>query len=223
MEKVVPKPMFPTIAQILSGYRVPTEHERAGIHLPVGIDLQGWNSDHPIFDNLVADVQPKNIVEVGSWKGRSAAHFAEATANLGTDIYCVDTWLGGIDHHLSDKAIDDRRLDCFGSAGLYRQFLRNFIGTDAAARIHPIQQTSVNGARILAHYGMQADLIYIDGSHVYEDVYADLSSYFPLLSAQGVMFGDDFRMGGVFAAVIRFAHEHSCRMQEIDNNFWILR
>lgn len=216
---------FPTIHELLEGYQVPTGHEAvgAGLQLPQEPDLQGWNSDHKIFDDLVDQVRPATVFEVGAWKGRSTLHLARATAALGSEIFSCDTWLGGIDHYLSQLPQDNRLLDRFGHPGLYRQFLRNFIGTDEARRIHPIVQTSVNAARALAHYGMTADLIYIDGSHEYKDVYADLEAFMPLLSASGLIFGDDFRMPGVFAAVLRFAHENNCRMNEIDNNFWILR
>ena len=187
-------------------------------------DLQGWNSDHPIFDKLVDEIEPKVIVEVGSWKGRSVAHWAAATVALETEIFAVDTWLGGTEHHLSDLAHDDRKLDECGSPTLYHQFLRNFVGKPEASRIHPLQQTSQNGARILRHFGVQADIIYIDGSHEYEDVYSDLIAYAPLLAAGGRMFGDDFRaFPGVFAAVIRYAHERGHNIQEVDHNFWILR
>lgn len=187
------------------------------------VDLQGWNSDHEIFYTLVAEVQPKTIIEVGTWKGRSAMHFAKATEALLTNIFCVDTWLGGVDHVLSSLPQDNRALDMFGSPRLYHQFLRNFSGTPHAERIFPIQNTSLNGARILKRYGVSAELIYIDGSHEYEDVYADLCAYELLLAPKGRMFGDDFRtFPGVFASVLRFAHERRLKLKEIDHNFWIL-
>lgn len=213
--------------------------------LPPTVDLQGWNSTHPVFAKLIAETDPHVIIEVGTWKGASALHMAQLTASRrerdqasGVDvpapahIYCVDTWLGGVDHVLSQKPQDDRFLDRHGSPRLYEQFLRNVVEMPAeaaqlasyAGRIHPVRQTSLNGARILAHFKVQADLIYIDGSHEYDDVYADLCAYMPLLSEKGVMFGDDFRtFPGVFAAVVRYAHEHGCRLNEEAGNFWILR
>jgi NAD(P)-dependent dehydrogenase (short-subunit alcohol dehydrogenase family) len=36
------------------------------------------------------------------------------------------------------------------------------------------------------------DLIYVDGSHDYDDVAADLAAYRPLVRPGGVMFGDDY-------------------------------
>lgn len=226
-------PKIPSIAELLAAGK-PAE-------LPPAPDLQGWNSDHPIFDRLVAETSPHTIVEVGTWKGRSAAHFASASAGLTepddvsgiavplrTSIYCVDTWLGGFDHLMAtDRPVNDVFRDPFGSPRLYHQFLRNFADGEwarHAARIFPVQNTSLNGARLLFARQVRAPLIYIDGSHEYEDAYADICAYAHLLTPGGVIFGDDFRgCPGVFAAVLRFAHETSRTIEEVDHNFWILR
>lgn len=210
---------------------------RASLNLPADEDFQGWNSDSPVFDRLVEETDPATIIQVGAWKGRSTAHLAMATAGrteidgvsgvgvpAPSHIYDVDTWLGGIDHVLSTKPQDNLLRDSFGSPRLYHQYIRNFVGKPAASRIHPIQNTSLNGARLLAAAGIRAKLIYIDGSHEYEDAYADMSAYRGLLAPGGIMFGDDFRnFPGVFAAVVRFAHEQNLNLKEEENNFWILR
>lgn len=208
----------------------------ASVFLPRDTDLQGWNSDHPVFDQLCAETNAQDIIEVGTWKGRSAMHFCRATTpiSLGekeeaeakdeTRIYCVDTWLGGIDHVLSELPVDDLKRDACGSPRLYHQFLRNFVDVpDFAKRVFPIQNTSLNGARVLASIGVSAELIYIDGSHEYSDAYADLTAYTQLLTPGGIIFGDDFRFPGVFAAVLRFAHETDRKVEEVENNYWILR
>jgi predicted O-methyltransferase YrrM len=208
--------LFPTVAQL-------TATVASKSKLPEFVDLQGWNSDHKIFDELVEDVQPKVIVEVGTWKGRSAWHFAEASQRFGSEIYCVDTWLGGIDHFLSDKPQDDLHRDEHGTPQIYEQFLRNFRDHHAAGRIHPVRQTSVNGARALASRGLFADLIYIDGSHEYEDAYTDICAYAPLVAPNGRIFGDDYAsFPGVQIAVHRYAIEFNRRVKVVDGNFWIL-
>lgn len=192
--------------------------------LPAEIDLQGWNSDHPIFDKLVEQTQPKTVIEVGSWKGRSLAHFAKATEGLKSTLYALDTWQGGIDHVMSDKPQDDRKCDQFGSPRLYHQFLRNFTENPAADRIFPVQNTSLNGLRLLRKLDVKAELIYVDGSHEYEDVYADLCACLPLLATGGIIFGDDFRsFPGVFGAVIRFATEQGVQPEIEANNYWIIK
>lgn len=203
------KQLFPSVAELTK--------DREG--LPLDIDLQGWNSDHPIFEELVNKTKPKVIIEVGTWKGRSARRWADLSD---ADLYCIDTWLGGIDHFLSDKPQDGMNPDEHGSPRIYEQFLRNFADHPAAHRIHPVRQTSLNGARALAARGLFADLIYIDGSHEYEDAYADICAYLPLLAPNGVLFGDDYGFPGVQVAVHRFAIERQRQIRLVDRNFWII-
>lgn len=207
---------FPTVAELLS--KTPPDL------LPPKADRAGWNSDHPVFDRLVELTQPETIIEVGTWKGRSAAHLAAAAPTA--RIFCVDTWIGGVDHVLSRQPQDDLLRDPAGSPRMYHQFLRNFADGEweqLASQIVPLQQTSLNGARLLAVAGVQARLVYIDGSHEYDDVYADLLAYRSLLAEGGILFGDDFRaFPGVFAAVLRFRHESQMKFEEVDGNFWIL-
>lgn len=190
--------------------------------LPPETDMQGWNSEHPIFKQLIDEIQPRRIVEVGTWKGASAIHMASLCE---AEIFCVDTWLGGIDHALSDKPVDQLPRDEHGAPRLYHQFLRNVASTPFAARIRPIQQTSLNAAKILHSAPMTEliDLIYVDGSHEYDDVYADLCAYHALLAPGGRIFGDDFRtFPGVFTAVIRYAHERGRQVREVAGNYWML-
>jgi len=189
--------------------------------LPELFDLQGWNSDSEIFDNLVKEIKPTTIIEVGTWKGRSAARWLDATEKLETKLYCVDTWLGGFDHYVSGS---DRMLDAVGSPKLYHQFIRNFADSKHSNRIYPIQQTSVNGARILSHFGIKAGIIYIDAGHEYEDVRDDLKYYLPLLEKGGKIFGDDFyNFSGVSRAVEEFAKLNNLTINIVEDNFWVLK
>jgi predicted O-methyltransferase YrrM len=191
--------------------------------LPEHEDIRGWNSDDPIFDELVELLAPKTIIEVGSWKGRSAIHFAKATERFASDIVCVDTWLGGIDHVLASGSENDRLLDSVGCPRLYHQFIRNIKDSPHAQRIYPIQNTSINGARILQHHKICAELVYIDGSHEYADVHDDLCAFWPLVALGGIMFGDDVGFPGVGPAVIRFTMERNLEFSVVRNNFWVIR
>lgn len=212
--RTFPQP-FKSVAELL-------RHSVDG--LPEARDLTGWNSTHPVFAQLVAETSPLTIIEVGSWKGASAQHFADLAP--AANLYCVDTWLGGIDHYLSTAPADDVRRDCHGHPRLYQQFLRNFLHTPEATRIFPIIATSSDGARLLDFHEIQGGLIYIDGSHAYPDAYLDLCAYWPLLAPGGVMFGDDLRaFTAVFASVMRFLEERGLWRYyvEVDGNFWVIR
>lgn len=190
------------------------------------VDLHGWGSDAPIFDELVERVRPSLIIEVGTWKGANAIHMADASKKLGlgTTIVCVDTWLGSVE--MWQDQSDETR---YGSLGLkhgypqlYYQFLANVVRTGHADCIIPFPQTSAIAARWFAKRGVQADLIYIDASHDYDDVLADLRAYRPLVRLGGVMFGDDRNTFiDVDRALQQFSKEIGVKTQG-DERFWQL-
>lgn len=182
-------------------------------------DLQGWNSDHPIFRQLIEQTQPEVIIEVGTWKGASAIRMAKICKELGltTKIYCVDTWLGSIEFITTMKDTPERNLMYRdGYPQVFYQFWHNVQVNRVDDIITPIPNTSSNGARYFRHYGIKADLVYIDASHEYEDVKQDIINYTPLCNK--VMFGDDWNH---FADVQRAVNELLKTVQIVDENYWI--
>src|SRR5215813_8897239 len=64
------------------------------------LDLDGWGSKHEIFGRVLHRVDARDILEIGSWKGASAIHMAQIQQRLGrhgSEIVCVDTWLGSLE------------------------------------------------------------------------------------------------------------------------------
>lgn len=174
-------------------------------------DASGWGSDSPAFRDLVDELRPARIIEVGTWKGGSALTLAAAAADLGleVEILCVDTWLGALEMW-TDPA-DPERYGALalkhGYPTLYYQFLANVCRAGRQRAITPFPVPSVTAAQWFALRGVRADLIYIDGSHEEEDVLQDLVSYWGIVRPGGVIFGDDWSWDGVRLAVQRFASE----------------
>ena len=173
-------------------------------------DPQGWGAAPNVFKALIDGVRPSIVIEVGSWKGASAvrmAQFAKA-AGLHPEIVCVDTWLGspGLYTRKDDKFYESLRFE-FGYPRLYHTFLSNVIRAGFPDVITPFPLPSLLAAEVLAHFKVQADLIYIDAAHDYGSVIADLEAYWPLLKADGVLFGDDYIKAwpGVVKAAKTFA------------------
>lgn len=187
----------------------------------VEIDLHGWNSTHPVFAEVIKQSNPATIIEVGTWKGRSALHIAKlATA---ARVICVDTWLGSGEHIHSVEPKCQIPKDQYGYPTLYHQFLSNIHGKPEAARIFPVAAPSVTAAKIFLSLGITAQLIYIDGEHSHRAVFADIAAYWDLLAPGGIMFGDDFSTySGVFCDVHRFAYDHRLAI-EVQDPFWIAR
>lgn len=196
---------------------------------PLPEDLQGWNGTGEIFENWIQVLQPKTIIEVGTWKGQSAITMGNVVKKMGleTKIFCVDTWLGATEFYTTLAHTPERDLrKLHGYPQVYYQFLSNVVHHGLQEVIVPVPQTSANAARIFAHHGIVADLIYIDGSHEYDDVLQDLVMYWSLLSKGGVMFGDDYlSFEGVRNAVKQFVTFNLAAVQEhlhVNGNNWIL-
>ena len=179
-------------------------------------DLQGWGSDDPVLVDAIRLLRPRRICEVGSWKGRSAIQMARATKSLqlNTEIVCVDTWLGSPEHWLrksSDHYYSLRILN--GMPRLYFTFLGNIVRAGVEDMITPFPMTSENAAKIFNESDVKFDIVYIDAAHEYGPAKRDLSAYYELLAADGILIVDDYvTWDGVTRAVDEFATERRLRV-----------
>lgn len=190
-------------------------------------DLQGWNSTHPIFGRLIAENTALRICEVGSWKGASAiemaGHVRKHTdqGSLGdryAEIVCVDTWLGSIEMWLEQEK---RQLLSRGGAmpSVWPIFRNNVLVKGLDRLITPFPATSRCAAQFFAAKKVQFDLVYIDASHEYEDVLADIRAYAPLAP---IVFGDDYDWPGVREAVMKSATDFRKTLY-VEDEKWVLR
>jgi Methyltransferase domain len=159
-------------------------------------DLQGWNSYDNVFRDIIEQVRPRRIIEVGVWKGTASIHMAKVVRELGLrcEIICVDTWLGSPEHLLAGHSHDrykSLRL-CHGYPQLFYTFLANVIRSDVSDYIIPLPMTSESAAVVLERLGLRADLVHIDAAHEYEPALRDFRAYWKLLSARGILIGDDY-------------------------------
>jgi hypothetical protein len=181
------------------------------------LDLQGWASEHHYFPTLISMVKPRQIIEVGTWKGASAVNMAQHALPLDPDvtILCIDTWLGSNEGLWRNPANRPLLALEHGLPTVYRQFLTNIIREQLTETIFPLPMTSIAAAGLLSAFEVRADLIYIDAGHGEYEVYGDLIHYWPLVRAGGILFGDDYwsTWSGVIRAVNRFAHEQQLPLE----------
>jgi predicted O-methyltransferase YrrM len=176
------------------------------------VDLQGWGSDAPLLRQAVANIKPDLVIEVGTWKGKSAITMAGwlKSLNVPSVIVCVDTWLGSTEH-ITDPCSSQFRADLkprHGYPQLYYSFLNNVVCSGHHDMIIPFPNTSENAAVVFAQLGLKADLIYVDASHEYEAALRDFRAYWPLVSERGAMICDDFiSWPGVTSAIGHFVRE----------------
>lgn len=208
--------MNPTRDEIKSIY--------AGIEARPGlaIDLLGWNSEGPIIGALIPKMRPRVIIEVGAWNGRFTVHAARLCQAHGIEatIYAVDVFFGlvpGAIGHLPESQIPER----WTNPTRYQQFLFNVKSQGFDHCIIPVCNFTRWGSKMIAHWGVKADIIYIDAGHDEEFVYADLCDYWPLLAEGGVMTGDDHSASypGVQRAIERFCAEQGIT-HEVDGCHW---
>ena len=189
-------------------------------------NIVGWQGTKPIFRDLILSLRPRTIIEVGTWYGQSAITMGRAVKELGlpTNIICVDTWLGAIEFW-DDMAHTPERnlLQKNGYPQAYYQFLSNVVHQGLQDVILPFPNTSLIAGRYMKKHAIEADMIYIDASHDYEDVKMDLKTYWPLVSSGGVMFGDDYTWPDVAQAVNEFAESNKLKRELVGGVFWILR
>ena len=137
----------------------------------------GWfpKSGQTMLDRLCRQLHPSVIIEVGSWMGKSTRFLADR-CDL---VVAVDHWLGSKEHQEAHK----EKLPT-----LFDQFLSNC--ERHRDKIVPLRMTSDEAAKLPLP---EADLIYLDGSHEYDQVKADIENYYGFLATPGVMCGDDYQ------------------------------
>lgn len=171
---------------------------------------KGWYSDHPVFEQIIAERRPRQLLEVGSLLGGSAVHIGQLLKKHGVDgaLTCVDTFLGSCEHYLKGRGLW-RRMLASGRYNFFDEFLGNVEQGGVSDVVTPFVQTSANAARLFKQIGVRFDFIYLDASHEYADVLADLRAWYPLLAPGGVLVGDDFEdpWYEIIRAVMEFAEE----------------
>ena len=192
------------------------------------LDIQGWNSEDPSFEQLISDVRPHSILEVGTWKGASALHMARVCDGLAlseTPIVCVDTWLGALEFWTNPTSELHAGLRTVaGYPSVYHTFASNVVQLKQGHRIIPLPLPSLTAARLLLAQKLQFNMIYIDASHEEVDVREDCRAFWPLVAPGGVLFGDDYGpfWPGVVAAVDGFVARRRLPL-EVRGEKWIVR
>ena len=168
------------------------------MNLARALTIPGWMTEVELSWLAVQAGIRKRIVEIGSWKGRSTRALAD---NLILDgmIVAVDTWEG------SDEDGHRNELSAHPNGWLFEEFKRNLSGIRSLS-LQPLQMTSLEAARVLQ--GGLFDMIFVDASHDYENVKADILAWKPLLANGGILCGHDYQHQPVVYAVTECVPGH---------------
>lgn len=199
----------------------PPEHARPLLRAK---RIKGWGSTGAVFDRLIREIQPRTILELGTFLGASALHMAALARDRGlkTQILCVDDFRGW--PGFRQKFRDVRLIN--GDVMLLFQFMQNVAHMNMTDSVLPLPFSTVAMLRKLCEMGIYADLIEVDAAHDFLSAWTDINTAYAVLRPGGVMFGHDYRTkldnAGVRRAVHLFARTRNLTV-EPDGQHWILR
>src|SRR5215469_15977581 len=121
-----------------------------------------------IYERLTSADRPIRVAEIGSAAGRGSTPIAgEYVKRAGGTLYCIDPWEGS----------------------WYFAFLTNVRIFALEHTVIPIRSPSVPAASLFDDGSL--DAVFVDGSHMYLDVLADIDAYLPKIRKGGLIFGHD--------------------------------
>ena len=135
-----------------------------------------------------------SVLEVGSYEGGSALMFSHAIAKHcehGGMVMCVDPWLPYLpEEDVNSNEMCGRMEAALKSGEVFKRFCENITFGDPQAKIK-FQLGSLPTVLPTLGPEEQFDLIYIDGSHAYQDVRKDILIAKPFVKVGGLLCGDD--------------------------------
>lgn len=143
---------------------------------------ENWFTYPNLYSSVVREFNSgSKFVEVGAWKGRSACFLAVEIVNSKKDIKfdVIDTWLGSEEHIGYDVLDND---------GLYKEFIKNI--DPVKHIINPIRMTSLEASNLYEDESL--DFVFLDASHKYDDLQADLKAWLPKVKNNGILAGHDY-------------------------------
>jgi hypothetical protein len=154
--------------------------------------IQGWSSHRDLYRMMVQKAKTEShFIEVGAWKGRSAAYMCVEIANSGKNIQfdVVDTWNGTKGEHENDPDIK--------MGTLYDRFLKNM--EPVRSYFTPIRLPSIVAANL--YNDATLDFVFLDADHSYDAIKSDIISWLPKIKPGGLLAGHDECIGDVRKAL----------------------
>lgn len=154
---------------------------------------EDWFSHNiPSLNAIFQDIiQPKRILEIGSFEGLSTVYFIEKALqyNDEIEIFCIDSWEGGQEHTgRFDMSAVEERFEYNVTQ------LLNFVGDQK--RVNAVKLKGYSHQQMIdllaKGYENYFDLIYVDGSHEAPDVLLDALLAHRLAKIGGVIVFDDY-------------------------------
>jgi len=137
-----------------------------------------------------------HVLEIGSWTGGSAITWAKALDNAGIDgkVVCVDKWEVRFDAATNVDEIYEEMTRVASSGEAESLFWHNVRAAGADQRIVLLRGLSQEILPLLEP--RYFSILFVDGSHMYEDVLYDIRHGRALVQDGGFVCGDDLDLQG---------------------------
>jgi hypothetical protein len=181
--------------------------------------VKTWFDYAAVYDEAFYYVRKLNApcVEIGAWKGDSTLYMANmfktaARTNSVPEFYTIDTWQG------SDEPAHKLAVAKAGG-DMFPEFWKRMQKQGVADYVYPIQRRSEDAAAMFLRNSLS--FVFVDGGHSFEQVYRDITLYYPAVKWGGAIAGHDYDWAEVRLAVSRVAYEASLTVQTKGRCWWI--
>lgn len=162
--------------------------------------IRGWFDFEAVYAVMVG-MAPMNahFVEVGAFEGKSTSFMAVEIVNSNKNIRLdvIDTWNGSEEHQQGAS----HEWDSVVSQTLFETFMHNMKPVEHI--LNPVRLPSLEAAQLYPDKSL--DFVFIDASHDYDNVKADILAWRPKIKPNGFMGGHDFH--SLFPGVVQAVTE----------------
>ncbi|NVM04617.1 MAG: class I SAM-dependent methyltransferase [Candidatus Helarchaeota archaeon] len=170
--------------------------------------IEGWF--HPEegkwYQDQVKKFRGGWIVEIGCWKGLSISYLAPVLIGNPQRLWCIDNWKGSKDQYakLYRELLDQQKSE---GRPIPIQFRENLKQLKIPHKILEIDSLEA----VKNFQDESCSVVFLDASHDYLSITADLKSWWPKVRRKGILAGHDFSNDHpeLIRAVESFSKEYS--------------
>ena len=128
-----------------------------------------------LTNNLYNTNNINNMLEIGSYEGRSAIFFLKKFSE--GQITCVDTWHGSDEHDKNEFINIEKNFD---------------LNTNYFFKVNRLKKFKMTSDEFFKINSDKFDLIYVDGDHSAKQVFRDINNSWNILNKGGYLILDDY-------------------------------
>ena len=128
-----------------------------------------------LTNNLDNTYNINNILEIGSYEGRSAIFFLKKYTE--GQISCVDTWCGSDEHNKNEFINIEKNFD---------------LNTNYFSKMNKLKKFKMTSDEFFKINSDKFDLIFVDGDHSAKQVFKDINNSCNILNKGGYLILDDY-------------------------------